>query len=172
MELDKEKLLKLYNPYTSVLGPYVRKDGRKHVVLNNSSLTIGAIGKTKTISFPKALVEVSIGKKLLPNETVDHFDRDFTNNSLNNLVVVDRSIHISEDALRVTVEEAKCPICNTPFIPNIKQRNKQRTEPNAGPFCSRSCIGIYGTKIQKGEPALKQTEIKKKYFYIIKKKRN
>ena len=56
MGLDKEKLLELYPSYDSVLGPYDRDDGRKHVVLNNSSLPTGAKGKLKTISYPKALV--------------------------------------------------------------------------------------------------------------------
>ena len=37
MDLEfKAKLLLLYPDFDKVTGPYPRKDGRKHVVLNNS----------------------------------------------------------------------------------------------------------------------------------------
>jgi hypothetical protein len=147
--MDKEKLLGLYPGYTSVLGPYTRPDGRKHVILNNSNASNGTKGKTKTISYPKALMEVELNKKLNPDETVDHHDRDFTNDNSINLKVKTRSLHASEDALRIKVEDIRCPQCGKYFTPSVSQRNKVNSI-IAGPFCSKQCSGLYGTNIQKG----------------------
>lgn len=153
MEIDKKKLLKLYPPYDSVLGPYTRPDGRKHVVLNNTSSSKGTKGKTKTISFPKALVESKIGRTLLPNETIDHNDRDKTNDSDNNLIIRDRTTHASLDAIKVKVEEIPCAQCQTLLTPTKNQRNpgtKADGSKPAGPFCSRKCKGRYGSTVQNG----------------------
>lgn len=167
--MDKEKLLGLYPEYTSVLGPYLRPDGRKHIVLNNSNAPKGTKGKTKTISYPKALKEIEENRRLKSDETVDHLDRDFTNDVLNNLKIKPRPIHASEDARRVHVEDVACPICLTMFTPSVDQRNLQRegVQP-AGPFCSRKCTGIYGTNVQNGGKTLERTEIKKTYYLIDK----
>lgn len=167
MELDKVKLLELYPAYDSVLGPYLRPDGRKHIVLNNSSLSKGIKGKTKTISYPKAIVESNIGRTLLPNETIDHDDRDKMNNSSENLIIRDRSIHASLDAIKVQVEPVSCVQCGFKFEPSKAQRNSQALnggpEP-AGPFCSRRCSGIYGANVQNGGEKLERQEIKKMYY--------
>ena len=93
MDLDKEKLLRLYPPYDSVLGPYKRSDGRMHVVLNNSNASKGEKGKTRTISYPKAIVESRLGRKLKPNEEIDHGDNDKTNNNTLNFKIVDGYIN-------------------------------------------------------------------------------
>ena len=134
--MNKEKLLELYPGYTSVLGPYIRPDGRKHIVLNNSNASKGTKGKTKTISYPKALKEIELERKLEPNETIDHHDRDFTNNDPKNLKVKSRSTHASEDALRVKVNNVTCPQCGSSFTPSVNQRNINNTENKiiAGPF--------------------------------------
>lgn len=101
--MDKKKILKLYKEFSSVYGPYTRKDGRKHIVLHNTEKKI-----SKTISYPKALMEIELGKKLKPNMTVDHIDRNFNNDSLDNLRVIDRAEHCSQDALRRMEVKAKC----------------------------------------------------------------
>ena len=171
MELNKDKLLELYPSYNSVLGPYERPDGRKHIVLNNSSLSKGEKGKTKTISYPKALVESNIGRVLLPNETIDHKDRNKTNDTKNNLIIKDRSLHISEDVLRVSVSETSCVQCGETFIPTKDQRNSQKRNKDyepAGPFCSKRCSGLYGKNIQKGCERIERKEINKTYYRLDK----
>lgn len=166
IDMDKKILLGLYPGYTSVLGPYYRSDGRQHVVLNSSSVSKGTTGKTKTISYPKALKEIELNRRLDDGETIDHHDRDFTNNDLNNLKVKTLAAHASEDARRVTVEKVICPECLSTFVPSVNQRNKQRIgEQPAGPFCSKSCTGKYGAKVQNGGKVLKRTPIEKTYYY-------
>lgn len=162
MELNKEKLLELYPDYTSVLGPYTRPDGRMHVVLNNSNAPKGQKGKTKTISYPKALVESNIEERLLPNETVDHDNRDFTDNSKENLKIRDRSEHSVHDATYVVVGPATCIECGTVFIPSVGQANSRAGK--AGPFCSRKCSGKYGARVQNGGEVLERQEIDKTYY--------
>ncbi len=163
--MNKEKLLELYPDYTSVLGPYTRPDGRKHIVLNNSNASKGTKGKTKTISYPKALKEIELERKLKPDETVDHHDRDFTNNDSKNLKVKTRSVHASQDAIRVKVEQVACVQCGVFFTPSVNQRNNSKS---AGPFCSRHCSGLYGTDIQKGMKPLSRVEVKKSYYRLDK----
>lgn len=165
--LDKEKLLELYPGYTSVLGPYLRKDGRKHVVLNNKDLPKSAKNKTKTISYPKALVEVREGRKLVDNETADHRDRDFTNDDLNNLDILDRKKHASLDSLRVKVEKVNCVGCGKEIALTKNQHNTRSTF-KAGPFCSKSCSGKYGKSVQMTGETKERAKITKTYFRMDK----
>src|SRR5690606_5867052 len=108
-----------------VYGPYLRKDGRKHVILYKD-------GKRSTVSYPKFLMEQHLGRKLKPHETVDHIDRDFTNDDITNLRVVDRSQHAKDDAKRVKytqVEELTCVWCGCVFTPdydNLRYRKESK----------------------------------------------
>lgn len=166
MELDKENLLKLYPDYDSVLGPYSREDGRKQIVLNNTELPSGSPGKLKTISYPKALVESTINRRLTKDETIDHNDRDKTNDNLNNLVIRNRNEHSRLDAIHVSVEPVNCVECGKSFEPSKAQRNSQafnRESEPAGPFCSKHCSGLYGARVQNGGERLERQVIKKTY---------
>lgn len=167
--MDKEKLLELYPSYTSVLGPYTRNDGRKHIVLNNSNLPKGNKGKNRTISYPKALKEIALGKRLLPDETIDHHDRNVANDCLTNLKVKPLYEHASEDSLRIHVDPILCPICSVSFVPTIDQRNKMHNGVRpAGPFCSKRCAGVYGNSIRNGAEKIQRTEINKTYYRLEK----
>lgn len=68
-------------PYTNcqIYGPYNRKDGRS------------VIFPRKSVSYPKYLKELELGRYLNDNETVDHNDQDFYNDTLSNLIVRFRS---------------------------------------------------------------------------------
>lgn len=166
-DLDNNKLLDLYPNYTSVLGPYKRKDGRKHIVLNNSNASKGTRGKTKTISYPKALSEVKLGKRLEKNETVDHHDRNFLNDDNNNLKIKDRAVHASEDAIRLHVEPICCPVCDTKFIPN-KNQIKNHHRQSSGPYCSSQCLKIFKQKSIIEKKSMPKIELNKTYFRIDK----
>ena len=158
-----KKLLILYPDFDRVTGPYLRKDGRKHICLNNSKLSNGNPLKTKTISYPKALVEVRDNRKLLSNETVGHDDLDFTNDDLPNLIVRDRSEHIKLDTLRRALVEANCIECGIMFTLSQSQLYSKK----AGPFCSRSCSGIYGARLQNGGNKIERTELPKPIYYLL-----
>lgn len=149
-----------------IYGPYLRKDGRKHII------AIFPDKKRKTVSYPKYLVEVSLNRYLDINETVDHIDGNFENDNLSNLRVVDRVQHAREDAKRNSEQAFCCPVCKIKFVLSgnkISKAKSNRKKGNAGPFCSRRCAGIYGSDIQNGRKRkLNITEIKDKYTSLKK----
>lgn len=155
IDLDfKIKLLKLYPAYDKVTGPYTRPDGRKHLCLNNSNLSKGNPNKTRTLSYPKALIEVREGRLLTGNETADHIDEDFTNDDINNLQILSRPANIlkSFNANPDRKEEYGryiCPQCLIGFLAKARQvRGNNIVKGKAGPFCSRHCAGKHNQQIQ------------------------
>lgn len=126
-----------------VYGPYTRPDGRKIVVVKDEN------GKTKTISWPKYLMEQHLGRSLHPNtETVDHWDSNKDNNNLNNLRIMPRSEHSSEDTRRVKLVTFDCAWCNKSFERSPRLIRDKAKKNKAGPFCSRPCAGRYSRKLQ------------------------
>ena len=115
-----------------VYGPYTRKDGRQHVVLYKD-------GKRKTVSYPKYLLEQKLGRSLLPHETCDHIDGDYTNNCLDNLQLLSRADNIRKHAALQPAEliTLTCPVCLKSFTKLMRdvRWNKKRTK--SGPYCSR-----------------------------------
>lgn len=158
--MNLDNLLLLYSGYDKVYGPYTRKnDGRQHICLTGPGMP------KKTISYPKALVESNIGRRLTNDETIDHHDRNHENNSIDNLIVKSRKLHCYQDATRVHVETVECPVCGTSFTPTRSQRNKNK----AGPFCTRRCAGIYGKQVQCGADKLNKTVLDITYYKLDKK---
>lgn len=160
--MDKEfkiKLLKLYPLFDKVTGPYLRNDGRKHIVLNNSKLSTGDPNKLRTLSYPKAIIEVKENRLLLDNETVDHKDEDFTNDNIDNLQVLTRFANtIKSFTLNPNRGEEFskhiCPECNTEFLALARQvRGNNIVKENEGPFCGRSCAGKWSRNKQLGRLA-------------------
>jgi hypothetical protein len=154
---------KVYSDFDTHYGPYTRKDGRKHMVLVQHGEG-GGITKKITVSYPKYLVETKFNRVLLPNETVDHIDRDFTNDDFSNLRIIDRSEHVKQDVLKVKVDPIKCFLCETEFTPTVDQMNSRNGDEKAGPFCSRSCTGKYGAMVGNGMEKVKRNKITKTYY--------
>lgn len=148
-----------------LFGPYTRKDnGRKQLVI------IKEDGSHSSISYPKWLMEQFLGRKLEDWETVDHIDRDFTNDSLDNLRVINKKEHISDDVKRVKKIKFNCVFCGMPGERSPKDWDNNIKKGKSGPFCSKSCVGKYKrllqlNKIQKiNPPELCERE----YFYVEK----
>ena len=160
VELDKEALLKLYPEYHTVFGPYIRKDNRKLVLLSGDKIR-------KTISYPKALVEVHLNTRLREDDTVDHKDRNKQNDSIGNLVVRRRKEHCKLDAVYVEVKDMNCSWCSKK-IKLSRGQHDTRSLNKAGPFCSRSCSGHYGKSIQLGATPTKRQTIHKRYYQLEK----
>jgi hypothetical protein len=145
----------LYPECKKIYGPYLRKDGRLVIVLYD-----GIKRTAKQAS--RIIMEVHLGRVLDPSETVDHIDRNPLNNKIENLQVLCRSSHASLDVVRVRVEEVKCPYCDSLFTPTVTQRNIKN---KAGPFCSRTCSGRYGSDVQnKKIQKMERSAISKHYY--------
>ena len=128
-----------------VYGPYKMADsGREYIVIRDKD-------RQWTMSYPKYLVEQQLGRKLKPNETVDHINRNFLDNDPENLQVLDRKTHARLDAIRLVPITFVCPICKKEFrrsgkrLARIYERKKQNT---AGPFCGPRCLGKYAAAIR------------------------
>lgn len=150
----KHKLLNLYPNFDKVTGPYLRKDGRKHICLNNSKVPHSEPNKTKTLSWPKALVEVREGRLLLDNETADHIDEDFTNDELSNLQILTRVVNAAKS---IELNEHRqtelgvyiCPECCSKFVGLVRQvRANNIKQGKDGPFCSKNCSGKWTRRKQ------------------------
>lgn len=127
--------MKPYNK-CKILGPYLRKDGRKHVCIYFKK-------KWRTVSYPKYLIELSIGRYLRKNETVDHRNNNFTDDSLDNLQIITRKKHAKLDAKRVKDIILICQVCNQAFTLTANKRaNIKRTTVKSGPYCSKQCAGF------------------------------
>lgn len=129
-----------YLGYT-VYGPYYRDtDDRQHVVLYDGRARI-------TVSYPKYLVELHLGRLLAAHETVHHKDGDVRNNAVENLEVIDRATHAKLHSPAIYVDKLFiCPVCDKEFILNGLQQTRLNSERKrgkckTGPFCSRRCSG-------------------------------
>jgi len=122
------KNCKIYGPYQS------KKDKRFRIIIRFPNK------KLKTISYPKYLMEKKLGRYLTENETVDHIDRDFENNKINNFQILNRIEHSLLDATRRKPINLICQVCGNSFLlrrDQIIQYKKIKT----GPFCGKKCAG-------------------------------
>lgn len=128
-----------------VYGPYYRKDGRQHVVLYFKDKT------RKTVSYPRYILEMSLGRHLGPNEDVHHINGDHTDNRLVNLQIISHSDHCRGHRPGRPPLEVTCVWCGLSFtLSQSKQNDRSRAEKEGrlGPFCSRVCSGHYGKQLQ------------------------
>ena len=139
-----QQLLKLYPEFDKVTGPYLRKDGRQHICLNNSTKPKTDKTKRKTLSYPKAIKEVELGYRLY-SLTIDHKNKNPLDNTTSNLQILTRSEHASLDSIRRKEIKDICPQCGKEFVVT---RNQLRKDKLRSHFCSRQCSGKYGTDVQ------------------------
>lgn len=148
------------NNIEKVLGPYTRKDGRKQISFKYKESL-----KWKTMSYPKFLMEQYLGKSLSENETIDHIDRNFSNNEISNLRIIDRKKHTQEDVIRVKPDFVLCIWCKASFLPTRNQWANRKNRKSSGPFCSRKCSGTYGSAIrQKKIEKMERQKINLTYY--------
>lgn len=131
------------NPYANcvVYGPYSRKDGRQHVIC------IFPNKSRKTVSYPKYIVETTIGRLLTIEEEIHHIDKDFSNNEISNLQIINTFTHSILHTTLYVSQDFICPVCAKEFTLHHKQikeilRNRSIGRSKTGPFCSRNCAGV------------------------------
>lgn len=148
-----------------VHGPYKRRDGRQIVIIVERN------GRRRTVSYPKWLMEIQLGRKLDPNlETIDHIDSNFDNNNLDNLQIIDRKTHSKQDTRRVKLVKFQCAWCDKDFERSPRLVRDKSRKNKAGPFCSRGCAGKYSRMLQlklidklNPQPLVDSEYYKKKY---------
>lgn len=151
--------------YKKVHGPYDKGDGRKIVIVVYHN------GKKRTVSYPKHIMEMHLGYELLDTDiTIDHWDTDKNNNDINNLRIIDRKQHSTDDTRRVKLIELECAWCNKKFERSPRLLRDKSKKNKAGPFCSRKCAGKYSRMLQlklidklHAQPFIESEYYKKKY---------
>lgn len=146
---------------SKVYGPYRREhDNRQIVIIKHDD------GRMQTVSYPKYLVEKELGHELPPNMTVDHWDSNIDNNSLDNLKVIDRKEHSSNDTRRVKLIDLKCDLCHKTFQRSPRHIRDRASKGSTGNFCSRSCSGKYNRlcALKKMEKLPPQQPVNSEYY--------
>lgn len=133
-----------------VYGPYTDKNTeRKKVIILYKD------GTRRTVQYARYLMEEKLGRQLKDTEEVDHIDRDKTNDSIENLRVVDKSKHREDDSAKLVPVEWTCPMCLVKFVFEDRKREvdafQKRKQGKAGPFCSKKCAGKYGAEVRFGK---------------------
>lgn len=124
-----------------IYGPYLRKDGRKHIVIAHDN------GVKQTKSYPRYLLEQHIGRELLPTETVDHINNDFTDDRIENLQILSLCANVQKEMNRP--ERTKeyysfiCPCCGTKAVKPLSNVKGNLKKGKSGPYCSRKCAGTF-----------------------------
>jgi hypothetical protein len=131
---------------SNVTGPYLRKsDGRKYMCVRAPGERHGS-----TMSYPKWLAMHILGRLLDDDETVDHIDRDKSNDDPSNLRVVSKRKHVMEDAQRAESVTISCILCGKQAQKKARHLRHNSKLGRAGPFCGRSCAGTYSRGLQAG----------------------
>lgn len=149
-----------------IFGPYRRKKDNRQIVI-----VVERNGKRRTVSYPKWLMEVHLGRRLDPEkETVDHIDSDIDNNDLKNLRLVPRDEHSADDTRRVKNLKFECAWCGCEFERSPRLIRDKAKKNKAGPFCSKKCAGKYSRMLQlklidkmQAQPFVESEYYKRKY---------
>ena len=145
--------LSLDEPYKSIWrSAYVTRcaDGRAIVRLYNSE------EDHSSTSYARYLMSVQHGFILPSDVEVDHIDGDRSNDSLNNLRVVTKSMHRLKSSMNGDIpfaseERLTCPTCGTSFYRTKRYLNAKKLQGSADHFCSKSCSS---TKVKSSDVAL------------------
>ena len=116
-------------------------------------------------------MEIRLERRINEPETIDHKNGNIKDDKYTNLALLDRPEHSKLDAkvwIRPSSKQlvTKCVYCNSKFVQTITQWEMKLNK--AGPFCSRSCSGKYGTDIQNRRlKKIKRKFNKKKYSTLL-----
>ena len=125
-----------------IYGPYFRKDEKRWYI------AIAANGVTRTKLYSRFKMEQKLGRELGSDETVDHIDGDKTNDNIENLQILGRVEHAKKDAKRALPVEIVCVLCGAKALKKGSYLRGSAKKGRAGPFCTKSCAGKYGQRVQ------------------------
>ncbi|GEM_PF-1320482 len=135
-----------------VINTYKCKDGRVRAYCRDEN------NKAKVISYPRILMEESLGRPLEPYEDVHHVDKDTDNNSMGNLEIINHGVHQKLHASKYFDKQAICEVCKKPFIWTSERQRLYYIDLRRGRHriisCSRECSGRYGRQEQLGRDPL------------------
>lgn len=153
----EEDVKSLYGNDIKLYGPYVRNlDGRTYVVIKRN-------GKKGSKMLAKVLLEIKEGRLLTKEETADHIDGNFLNDTFENLQILSRSKNAAKSVRRRVREEIMCAGCGAGFIPSGPQVQAEHKK-YAGPFCGRVCTGRYGAMVRFSGQTMQRNPVFLRYY--------
>ncbi len=154
-----------------VYGPYLVKSPKSHILGRKIVLTYFTDGTRKTLLYSRYLIEQKLGRSLKTEEQVDHIDGDKTNDSIENLQILDIKEHSRLDTRHVKKIEITCVRCGSKKLRAARDVDHNAKMGKAGPFC-KPCAGKYGKEIQMGLaeklPVQPRVEKEKRIYFRLK----
>lgn len=144
MSLNED--LETFFPGNKIYGPYVsNQDGRSRMTFRERRDDGKVIkgGKSFSMSLARAKMTVKEGRILEDYEEVDHRDEDNTNDSDDNLQLLNTLVHNQKTAAEAFLSQnekstVSCPNCGDHFF--CERSRKQAAESKGRkPCCSRHC---------------------------------
>lgn len=113
-------------------------------------------GSRGTKLYSRYLMEQHLGRSLDPNlETVDHINKDYTDDRIENFQLLTRAAHARKDARPAETMDFTCPWCLDDFVGFARRyRDNQLKQGKSGPYCSHSCAAKARRRIQLDNKAL------------------
>ena len=129
------------------INVYECSDGRFRAYIKESK---------KIVSYPRVLMEQKLGRPLEEHEQVHHENEDKSDNSPENLSIMEIGIHQSMHTRKYYDKIMICPFCGNEFLWTAKRQKsmhsnisrKSYTREYTGPFCSKECAGSYSRREQ------------------------
>jgi DNA-directed RNA polymerase subunit RPC12/RpoP len=148
-----------------VYGPILdHRIGRRYVRVLRSN------GKREYTFYSRFLMEELLGRELNYNETVDHINRDKLDDRTENLRVVSRSQHTSDDVKRAKLIKLNCALCGKELFRKARDINKAHKAGWKGPFCGRSCTNTFYKlyRHRKANSLPEQNKVAHEYWQVVK----
>lgn len=111
------------------------ENGRKFIYLVNKDNS----KDKRHISYAKFVMENHLKRKLAKDEWVDHLNRDFTDDSIENLQIVDPVTSGKIDAYRAVKITRPCLSCGKDITRTSTKINIDVRNGAQGPFCNNTC---------------------------------
>jgi hypothetical protein len=126
-----------------VYGPYLYRTRNQ---IRRLVIKIADDGTRRTQSYARYLLEQHLGRELGPDEEADHIDGDRLNDDISNLRPLSLKENRSRSAAPTPMFNFTCPVCGIEAAkPQREVRRNQEVLGKAGPFCSKSCAGVWST---------------------------
>lgn len=131
-----------------VINVYKCNDGRYRAYCRDEN------GQPKIVSYPRILMEQSLGRPLELFEDIHHINGDASDNVLDNLTIIEHGRHQRLHAKKYFDKVAICDVCGKAFIWTAKRQSAYfrdiKRKKNRIIACSKSCSSYYSRLEQLG----------------------
>ena len=133
------KILEGINVKLTIKNAYKCSDGRWR------AYCVDNLGKSYVVSYPRILMEQSLGNPLKPDEDVHHIDGNVDNNDISNLQIIKHGEHQKKHSLKYIDTVEVCQVCGNEFTMKGNKWARFYADLHRGRSrnltCCKSCAG-------------------------------